>query len=62
MNVDTGQFMAITEQLASLAVKVERLERRDQAREDVAALIAGGTPGRHTRSRHLHSVRTGPGR
>ncbi len=46
MNVDTGQFEVImTEQVAALAAKVERLERREQAREDVAELITGGTPG-----------------
>lgn len=57
MNVDTGAFRAITDQLTELAAKVEHLERREQQREMVAELIAGG--GARTAPRHLHAVRGG---
>jgi hypothetical protein len=41
---EAGRAAAITEQVAALAAKVERLERREQAREDAASFITGGTP------------------
>ena len=48
MNVDTGQFeVIITEQVAALAAKVKSTERREEARNALAAMratTAAGNP------------------
>lgn len=64
MDVDTGQFMAITEQVAALAAKVDWLERREHQRDAVAEIICGsGSMSPRPRPRHLRSVHSGqPGR
>jgi hypothetical protein len=58
MNVDTATFEAITDQLAELAAKVEHLEQREQARQDMAAIMAGdGRERGRRKARHLQAVR-----
>jgi hypothetical protein len=58
VNVSTGAFEAITDRLDQLAAKVEHLEQREQARQDMAAIMAGdGRERGRRKARHLQAVR-----